>query len=1372
MPPYYVDSQGDRIPCEHENDRLCRWWITVQVDGYTRADGHYNPMISDDKQTRKNALISWVPSVGREFDQDNWSPNEWREIRIRAPQNDSDDPDTVVTFTHEVWGDDADCPVHGVGQVIVRIVDDDNGGGSGGGGSGSGGGGSGGGGSGGGGVRGLPSLSIADTTAIEGETARFAVTLSAPSEQTVTVDYRFSDETASGDEDYNAAVGTITFDPGSTRQIIEVETREDDLDEADETFTVRLSNPSGATLDDDTATGTITDDDEPVPSLSIADTTAIEGETARFAVTLSAPSEQTVTVDYRFSDETASGDEDYNAAVGTITFDPGSTRQIIEVETREDDLDEADETFTVRLSNPSGATLDDDTATGTITDDDEPVPSLSIADTTAIEGETARFAVTLSAPSEQTVTVDYRFSDETASGDEDYNAAVGTITFDPGSTRQIIEVETREDDLDEADETFTVRLSNPSGATLDDDTATGTITDDDEPVPSLSIADTTAIEGETARFAVTLSAPSEQTVTVDYRFSDETASGDEDYNAAVGTITFDPGSTRQIIEVETREDDLDEADETFTVRLSNPSGATLDDDTATGTITDDDEPVPSLSIADTTAIEGETARFAVTLSAPSEQTVTVDYRFSDETASGDEDYNAAVGTITFDPGSTRQIIEVETREDDLDEADETFTVRLSNPSGATLDDDTATGTITDDDEPVPSLSIADTTAIEGETARFAVTLSAPSEQTVTVDYRFSDETASGDEDYNAAVGTITFDPGSTRQIIEVETREDDLDEADETFTVRLSNPSGATLDDDTATGTITDDDEPVPSLSIADTTAIEGETARFAVTLSAPSEQTVTVDYRFSDETASGGEDYNAAVGTITFDPGSTRQIIEVETREDDLDEADETFTVRLSNPSGATLDDDTATGTITDDDMQRTKPIEQTFLLGVGRAIAFTAVHCRFDGALSSTSRGRAQPSVKTSQSQMSTAHGLARTARKAPSVQQMLGSASFHVSSMEAEDNTSQVATWGCGDYRNLASDSVDGTVAWDGEASSMQLGADLRLGSSMLAGMSLSWTKSSLKFDDTNKNRNSAGRYELELIGVHPYLGWLVTPDLTVWGTFGHAEGSLKVVDRNAEEPLKSDTALHTGMLGVKARLLAHGATTLTLKGQWGIARLNVADHTAAFKRVSVDMQQLRLATEANQTHLIPDVGLFTPWGELGFRYDGGDGQTGASLEVGGGLRFKNIEHGFNTEIYGRWLPLQERGLPREWGFGARFRYDPGVYGVGPSVGVTQSWGDTASSVQRLWEGNNTELALREPSATRLDAEVAYGFLVIRDLGILIPYGKMSLDSRNARGYGLGSRLALGRSGTVSLETERREYPAAAAAYTLMARGALRF
>ena len=67
-------------------------------------------------------------------------------------------------------------------------------------------------------------------------------------------------------------------------------------------------------------------------------------------------------------------------------------------------------------------------------------------------------------------------------------------------------------------------------------------------------------------------------------------------------------------------------------------------------------------------------------------------------------------------------------------------------------------------------------------------------------------------------------------------------------------------------------------------------------------EQTVTVSYGTAGGTATEGTDYDGASGTLTFAPGDTEKIISVQTREDETDEPDETFTVTLSNPNGATL--------------------------------------------------------------------------------------------------------------------------------------------------------------------------------------------------------------------------------------------------------------------------------------------------------------------------------------------------------------------------------------------------------------------------------------------------------------------------------------
>ena len=212
----------------------------------------------------------------------------------------------------------------------------------------------------------------------------------------------------------------------------------------------------------------------------------------------------------------------------------------------------------------------------------------------------------------------------------------------------------------------------------------------------------------------------------------------------------------------------------------------------------------------------------------------------------------------------------------------------------------------------PTLSIADGAASEGDPADFIVTLSTSSTRTVTVDYATAGGTAEEGADYTATSGTLTFAPGEDSKTIPVPTLEDEIDEENETFTLNLSNPDGATIQDGTATGTINDDDEP-PAIVIADAEAEEGETAEFTVTLSAITSRTVTVDYATAGGTAEEGADYTATSGTLTFAPGEDAKTIAVPTLEDETDEENETFTLDLSNPDGATIQDGAATGTIND---------------------------------------------------------------------------------------------------------------------------------------------------------------------------------------------------------------------------------------------------------------------------------------------------------------------------------------------------------------------------------------------------------------------------------------------------------------------------
>ena len=938
------------------------------------------------------------------------------------------------------------------------------------------------------------------------------------------------------------------------------------------------------------------------------------------------------------------------------------------------------------------------------------------------------------------------------------------------------------------------------------------IIDDERHLPTLSISDETVEEGRGAQFVATLSSESQQTVTVDFETSNNSAVASQDFEATSGTLTFSSRTTQQTIKVITIDDTNVEPEESFVVTLSNPSGATLSKSSGTGTITDNDggdggnggnggngngdgngdgngngdsggdgngggggPSLPTLSIADSGAAEGEAAQFDVTLSASSKQAVTVDYRTNSATATEDTDYDRTSGLLTFMPGDKQKTVSVQTREDKLDEPDETFTVVLSNPSGATLADDTASGTIADND--VAALSIADATVDEGETARFAVTLSPASAETVTVRYRTAGGSAAAGLDFDAVSGTLTFGPRITQQIIAVPTRKDELDEPDETFTVVLSNPSGATLADDTASGTIADND--VAALSIADATAAEGETARFAVTLSPASAETVTVRYRTAGGTAAAGLDFDAVSGTLTFGPRITQQIIAVPTRKDELDEPDETFTVVLSNPSGATLADDTASGTITDDDVRSLEPINQELLPELGRALAFTAVRCRIEQAFSDMARGWATPSVTPPLALAPPAQSLAGHSLDwidadtgSQNLERALGNTSFMLPQTEGDGGTMRFATWGCGDYRDLAGNSGGEAGAWEGKAFSMQVGADAIVGSNLLAGVSLSQSRVSLDFDEASGNGQDGGRYDLQLTGVHPYLGLWLSSDLGIWGTLGLGRGELRVRDDVAGASLTSAATLASGTVGVNGRLLELGGTTLRLKGEWALARLDVAGSSVALRKAAIDLQRLRLAVEVEHEEVVPYVGVLVPWGELGLRHDGGDGATGASVELGGGLHYRNIEQGWNAEVYGRWLAVQDDALPDEQGFGVRFRYDPEAPGFGPWVSLTQTWDETASGLHRLWEDGASNPVLHGSPARRLDVEVGYGFKAFRGRGALTPFVALSLESDGSRSYRVGNRLAPGSSAILSLEAERREYSSAPAHHVIVLRAIARF
>jgi len=768
-------------------------------------------------------------------------------------------------------------------------------------------------------VAATPTLRIANASIVEGQsgtkTLVFEVTLSAtPTAGPVTVNWATKDGTAvscstcsGGDlagKDFAAGRGLLTFakDTTSLTQGVGVTLFGDSAVEADETFTVTLSSPSGATLGTATATGTIRNDDVAAPPVvSVANASVVEGNggsaVASFVVSLSRAATAPVTVRWATANGTATAGSDYTAGSGTVTFAAGVTSQTVAVNVTGDTAVEADETFTVTLSSPSGATLGTATATGTIRNDDATaLPTLTISGISSVpEGNSgfasANFDVFLSAASATPVTVQYVTgisSVSPATAGEDYVAITTpkTLTFNPGETRKTAQVSVIGDTKVEPDERFTVTLSNPSGATIARATADATIRNDDSPpVVSLSPATLTVDEGNTGTTKATLTvalangAIATSDVTVNYATTAGTAKADTDFVSipvnSPESVTILKGSNSATFYVRVIGDYAKESDETFTVALTSASLATLGAaKSATVTIRNDDVAGninPVVSIAGVSVDEGNSgtrnAEFTVSLSRPSTMTVSVKWATADGTAKASSDYTAASGTLTFAAGVTSQTVKVAVRGDTAAETDETFTVELSSPSDLTLGTYTATGTIRNDDFPVVSLSPAAVNVTEGNSgttnAVFTVSLSRAAASPVTVKWATNNGTATAGSDYTSGIGTLTFAPGVTSQTFSVAVAGDTATEPDETFTVELVQPVGLTFGSTTrSTVTIRNDDASAPSFTVSPsaTTLNEGQTLTTTVRAGS-AEAGTTLYWRVEQKSAGGGvaaDDFSA----------------------------------------------------------------------------------------------------------------------------------------------------------------------------------------------------------------------------------------------------------------------------------------------------------------------------------------------------------------------------------------------------------------------------------------------------------------------------------------------------------------------------------
>ncbi len=569
-------------------------------------------------------------------------------------------------------------------------------------------------------------------------------------------------------------------------------------------------------------------------------------------------------------------------------------------------------------------------------------------------------------------------------------------------------------------------------------------------------------------------------------------------------------------------------------------------------------------------------------------------------------------------------------------------------------------------------------------------------------------------------------------------------------------------------------------LSVADAEVdeAEGATLDFVVTLSRRSGETVTVSCATSGGTATAGSDYTAASGTLRFEAGETSKTATVAVLDDDHDDGGETLTFTLSDPSGAVIDDGEATGTIQNND-----PLPRALMARFGQTAAahvvehveerlqeprepgfrgrFAGRELRRDaldemalgllsqlGASLGANRSGAGLQTPMAADPMDAAAGPDGELDRREHPGMGLGGTDLLTGSafvLNHETGRSGILSfWSRGARSSFHG--REGELSLDGRVRTTMFGADYAKGP-LVAGLSLANSRGRGGYAGVD-----IGEVASSVTGLYPWLGYKVTDRITLWGVTGYGKGALTLTPGGGPT-LKSglSMAMAAGGFGLvfKADALWVGTGIEGVEGPAG----RLAATEAAVTR-------FRTGLEASRGYSFKRRWSLQPTLEVGLRRDGGDAETGAGADLGGGLIVSDTLSGLSADVRVRMLLVHQDAGFRERGVSVSLSFDPTPSTpLGFLARVAPSWGGEATGgAQALW-GRETMAGMANgspPSGNRLEAELGYGLPVgNRFVGTpRVGFGTSEYGRDYRVGYGLTVLQAGAMSFNLGVDAERRE------------------
>ena len=631
-----------------------------------------------------------------------------------------------------------------------------------------------------------------------------------------------------------------------------------------------------------------------------------------------------------------------------------------------------------------------------------------------------------------------------------------------------------------------------------------------------------------------------------------------------------------------------------------------------------------------------------------------------------------------------------------------------------------------------ALSASDAEVGEGPGAVlvFEITLARAADEPVTVDYETADRTATAGEDYEAMSGTLTFESGQTTTSVQVRVLDDSHDEGEETLTLVVTNASNARIHDGEALGIIVNSD-PIPSAWLS----------RFGRAASDHVAQAVAR----RPERGLGEE--HLKVGGLRLDH----------------------LFASFSDPDAGR-----ATSASTHMDLDPLAPGAMQ-PPGLWAAAGSGARNTQSAGGLGA---GTVSPmptggsDARWSPSDMAAPYdGGSRASDTLPSLRDaLMGSSFFYVHGESDDASSGPFTAWG--ETASTRFKGSEGSLSLDGEVTTAMLGLDKQYGR-WLVGSTLSYSEGEGGYQGSGA---LGGSMESTLTSLNPYAHFELNETTSLWGVFGYGSGSLRVTPQGAKSAIETNLSNRMAAFGGRGLLSVRtgdaGRFELALRSDALVTRTD-SDAVRGLTGAQGATSRVRLMLEGSGSMPLSTGGVLKPSLEAGLRYDGGDAETGAGIELGGGLGY--AAGNLSVEVNARALVAHEDTEYEEWGFSGSLAYTPGQDRRGLSMKLGSAWGSTQSGVQSLWSGQDASgMARNGPfeAAQRFQAELGYGIAGRRKAALWVPFIAAQAADGDGQSLRMGVKLTAGPNVEAGLELGRLENGRGEPEHAVQLGGALRW